>query len=135
MPLSPNTNTPGLVLVSKGTGQNDSVWAALILPYTYSVSGTLAVPSGATNYLPPFFVPGNMQLLSVIGMTRSGSLTLEIQYNGSNIGGLTGLTIDTTPSTNSPTDQVNGNAGDYFAPVITSVSGADGLSLTFFFQV
>ena len=136
MPVTPNTSIAGQLLSSRGTGQNDSVWVSLTLPYTYSVSGTLAVPSGATNFLPPFFSPGGMQLLSVIGMTRSGSLTLDIQQNGSGIAGLTGLAISNTPSTNSPTNQVTASPGDYFAPVITAISGTpDGLSLSFYFQI
>jgi len=144
MPDIPNTGSNGLVLTSVGNGSNASVWASsaptsLTLPYTYSVSGTLYVPSGSANYLPPFFfpVPSNqtVTLVSVIGMVRSGSCDLSIDKNGTGITGLTGLTFSTSASTHTPTSTVTVADNDYFAPVISSVSSADGLSLTFYFKI
>src|ERR1035437_6583762 len=58
IPNIPNTNTAGQVLTSKGDGQNGSYWAGgnsgkIRFSQTYSVSGALAVPRGASNFLPP----------------------------------------------------------------------------------
>ena len=102
---------------------------------TYSVSGVLQVPSGATGYLPPFFMPvGGSQgiaLFAVRYMVRSGSATMNIQHNGSNIA--TGLSVTTTATTTSLLQAVANN--DTFQPVLTAVSSADGLSCSFYFQV
>jgi len=139
----PNTNTRGSFLSSVGNGTNASVWASspvvLTLPYTYSVSGILAVPSGYINYLPPFFFPvpsgQTVTLVSVIGMVRSGSCTLSIDKNGAGITGLTSLSFTNSPSTHTPTSTVTVSNNDYLAPVISAVSSADGLSLTFYFKI
>jgi len=139
----PNTNTRGSFLSSVGNGTNASVWASspvvLTLPYTYSVSGILAVPSGYINYLPPFFFPvpsgQTVTLVSVIGMVRSGSCTLSLDNNGAGITGLTGISFTNSPSTHTPTSTVTVSNNDYFAPVISAVSSADGLSLTFYFKI
>ena len=143
MPDIPNTGNNGLVLTSVGNGSNASVWTSsplvLTLPYTYSVSGLLAVPSGYINYLPPFFFPvpsvQTVTLVSVIGMVRSGSCTLSIDKNGAGITGLTGLTFTNSATSHAPTSTVTVANNDHFAPVISAVSSADGLSLTFYFQV
>jgi hypothetical protein len=102
---------------------------------TYSVSGVLSVPSGATGYLPPFFMPvasgQSISLYAVIYEVRSGSCVIEIQHNGSNIA--TGLAVGTSPTETAVSATVANN--DTFQVVITSVSGADGLSCSFYFSV
>ena len=148
MPNVPNTSRPGLIYTSVGNGQNSGYWA--LLPsiadsydgQTYSVSGLLAVPSGATNYLPPFFYPvyptNTVTFLGVIGLVRGGtSVTLNVQQNGSTITGLSGTTFTTSSSgLLAPTSATTVNNLDYFAPVITAISGTpDGLTLTFVFQI
>lgn len=143
MPNIPNTNTAGQSLVSVGNGTNASRWTSspvvLTLPYTYSVSGTLAVAFYEVDYLPPFFFPvpsgQTVTLVSVIGMVRSGSCTLSIDKNGAGITGLTGLTFTNSATSHAPTSTVTVANNNYFAPVISAVSSADGLSLTFYFQV
>lgn len=108
---------------------------------TYSVSGSLAVPSGATNFLPPFFMPvpagQTVNLVSVIGVVNGGtSVTLDVTQNGSGVTGLTGLTITTSPSSAGPTSATAVANNDQFAVVITAISGTpDGLSLSFYFDV
>jgi len=112
------------------------------LPYTFSVSGPLAVASNGTNYLPPFFWPvpsgQTVQLISVVGMTRSTSTTttIDIYKNGSTVTGLTGLSITSSPSTTTLSSPLSVSNNDYFQPKITAIGGTpDGLSLTFFFKV
>lgn len=138
MPNVPNSNQPGLFLAAKGSGQNDSRWS--VLPYedrTYSLSGTLGLPSGATNFLPPFFksvAPGNsVSLIAIRCVLRAGTATFSINQNGTAVPGLSAVSVTTTASYVTPTVAVNVVDGDLFAPVCTAVSGADGLSLTFIF--
>ena len=144
----PSTNSQGYVLTSKGDGSGGGYWVApstLITgaktrydDYTFSVSGTLAVPSGATNFLPPFFKVlqsgETATLVSVRYMVRAGTATISINQNGSGATGFTGLSVTTTPTSTTPTP-VTVTSGDYFAPVITAVSGSDGLSCTLTFAV
>ena len=129
-------------------GQPPNAWAmqisALPVPViptfqtsqTYSVSGTLAVASGATNYLPPFFVPveagREVDMFGVVGMVRSGSAVIAIQKNGSTLGS---ISVSTTPSLLLLSGSPIVSSLDYFAPVISSVSSADGLSLSFLFTM
>jgi hypothetical protein len=102
---------------------------------TYSVSGTLVVPSGATGYLPPFFMPvatgQSIRLYAVIYEVRSGTATINIQHNGSNIA--TALAVSSSPATTSVSASVANN--DTFQVVITAVSSADGLSCSFYFTI
>lgn len=136
---APFTTTAGLFLQSLGDSQGSSVWGT-IDTYdndTYSVSGTLAVPSGATNYLPPFFkvFPSNVTytLIGIEAMVRSGSCTISIDQNGSAVSGLSAVSVTTSATTTNATSPASVTSGDYFSPVITAVSLADGLSLTFIF--
>jgi hypothetical protein len=105
-----------------------------VISQTYSVSGPLTEADGASYYLPPFFMPVEpgftLKLTSVIGMVRSGSLTLDVRQNGLSVGS---LSVTTSPSSSTINSVVSEN--DYFQPVIASVSSADGLSLSFYFTV
>ena len=102
---------------------------------TYSVSGVLSVPSGATGYLPPFFMPvasgQSISLYAVIYEVRSGTCDINIEHNGTAIA--TGLAVSATPTETAVSAQVANN--DTFQVVITSVSAADGLSCSFYFEV
>lgn len=156
MPNIPNTSTAGLVLTSRGTGLNDSVWSSVgTAQYydsqTYSISGLLAAwSSGASNYLPSFFYavqPGQtVTLAGVCGMVHGGtSITYSVYRGtggvalpGSSIGGLTGLTASTSVPTSltAPTSTVTLGTLDYFNIQITGISGTpDGGTVTFVFQV
>ena len=101
------------------------------ISHTYAVSGTIVVPSGGTGYLPPFFMPSACTLLGVMTKVRSGSLTLDIQQNGSNID--TGIAVTTSATFTAISETVAAN--DSFQPVVTAVSSADGLSCAFYFEV
>lgn len=134
MPLVRNTTTAAMTWKSGGTGQNDGHWEAVSFNDSkdYAVSGVLSIASGGTAYLPPFTYPNVATLLYVVAFVRAGSITLDIEQNGSGIGGLTGLAVDTTPTQFTPTSTTVA-VGDEFAPVIDSVDDADGLSLSFVF--
>ena len=98
---------------------------------TYSVSGPLAVANGATNYLPPFFVPVNegMQLTTVRTLLRAGSVTFNLLRNNNVVAtGITASQIATSTTVNIPVAD-----NDAFRLVLTSVSGADGLSASLYF--
>ena len=142
MPNIPNTTQNGLAVVSVGDGLNSTIfWTGNSHPMTYAVQGLLAVPSGATNFLPPFFLPvpvgQTWTLVGVRAMVRGGtSATFNIQHNGTTIGGLSGIVVTTTAGTSTPTVGEAILDGDYLAPVITAISGTpDGLSMSFYFQV
>ena len=102
---------------------------------TYSVSGTLVVPSGATGYLPPFFMPvgtgQTVSLYAVIAEVRAGSCVVNIEHNGTAIS--SGLAVSTTPTETAVSATVANN--DTFQVVITAVSSADGLSCSFYFEL
>lgn len=113
----------------------------LRLPHTYSVSGTLAVPSGGTNFLPPFAVPvpsgKTVKLVAARIWVRSGTATLSINKNGSALSGLSALSITSTPTTFTATGTGSDNTMadmDQIAPVISAVSSSDGLSCTLYFD-
>lgn len=105
------------------------------LPFSYAVSGTLSVPSGATGYLPPFYWPvpagQTVTLEAVRYSVRSGTATMNIQHNGSNIS--TGIAVSATPATTTVVASVANN--DSFQPVLTAVSSSDGLTVSFYFSV
>jgi hypothetical protein len=122
---------------SGGTGQNDGHWEQVSVNDTkdYSVSGTLAVASGATNYLPPFNYQNAGTLVAILVKVRAGSCTLDINQNGSGVGGLTALAVSDSWTTYFPTDVTAVAVGDEFAVVLDSVDSADGLSCDFVFAV
>ena len=119
-------------------------------PHTYSVSGTLGLPSGATNYLPPFFVPVQqgqyVALTSLRAIIHGGtSATLNIQHgvwNGTSgitwttITGLSGIVVYqyTTPAAclYTPTNPEVFADGDLLAVVVAGLTASpDGLTVTF----
>jgi hypothetical protein len=104
------------------------------LSHTYAWTGTVVVPSGATGYLPPFFMPvasnQSTGLYAVVTLLRAGTCDLNIEHNGSVIGA---TTASTTPTFMFIGAVVANN--DTFQPVVTSVSSADGLTVSFYFAV
>lgn len=110
-------------LVSTGFGS---------VSHTYAVSGTLVVPSGATGFLPPFYMPANQGVtcFNIRCAVRSGSCTVNAQHNGVTF---STIAVTTTP-TDHPVSVVVAN-DDSFQPVITAVTAADGLSFSFYFSV
>ncbi len=111
------------------------------LPFAYAVSGLLAVPSGATNFLPPFAFPipsgQSAKLVGIFAQVRGGtSVTLAVEQNGAAVSGLSAVTVTTTGTYTAATTPPSVANDDLFAPVIASISGTpDGLSLTLYFDV
>lgn len=107
----------------------------LRIPHTYAVGGTLAVASAGTNFLPPYYVPvpsgQRARLYAVRYKLRAGTATISVNKNGSNFGSLGALGATTTAQSAAPTAGQALADGDELAPVLSAVSGADGLSLTF----
>ena len=141
----PSTNAQGYILFSKGDGSGSGVWGSpstltktRYVTHTFAVSGTLAVASGATNFLPPFFMElapaETATLVSVRCMVRAGTATLNFQQNGATATGFGSIAVSTTPASTTPTPVAIAN-NDYFAPVLTAATGADGLSCTATFAV
>lgn len=142
IPNIPNTTQNGLAVVSVGDGQNSTVFSpGKYLNRDYAVSGLIAVPSGATNYLTPFFQSVLLgQTISLVGVwcvVRAGtSVTLTIDHNGTAVGGLSGISVTTTKGYTAATNPESVIDGDLFAPVVTAISGTpDGMTVSFVFQV
>lgn len=114
------------------------------ISHTWTIS-TPAVPSGATAYIPPFFVSLPVgQTATIYGARhriRGGtSATWTISHGtpdaGSTVTGLSGIASTTTPAT---TTASGGNTlanGDAVQLVLSAVSGSpDGLTVTVFLDV
>ncbi len=120
-----------MLTTSEATGSGSNTFA---MSKSYSITGTLAVASGATNYLPPFFVPvltaQTTTLTAVRHVLRAGTANINIQQNGITIGSISPTTTATTTAFSASLSE-----DDEFAPVITSTTTADGLSLSFYFTI
>ena len=147
MPNVPNTNTRGQILTSVGTGQNDSYWddansGTIRIGRTYCVQDVLATASGGTDYIPHFEVPVPPgQTVTFIGISTSvralngGTVTAEIDQNGSAVAGLSAVTVTASETETDATNPVACADGDLFAPVLTVTGDPDNLSMTFIFDV
>lgn len=96
-------------------------------PHTWTVQGSIAIPSGDTDFIPPFFVPvpagATVTLKRARYKINSGtSATMKLQKNGSDVSGYTGLSVTTTAAqtVNDATFVDN----DVLALVVTAVSGS-----------
>lgn len=93
----------------------------------YTVPDEIKVPSGATDFLPPFIIAlrtgQTAKIVKVVHEIGSGtSATVKIQKNGSDLEGFTGITVKAEKKTTDPADQSVAD-GDAIAPVVTAVSG------------
>jgi hypothetical protein len=107
--------------------------------HTFAVQGEIKVPSGDTDFLPPFFVSlasaQTLKLVKARYVINSGtSVTCKLQANGADITGFTGISVTTTPGETDPTD-VNLADNDRLALVVTAVSGTPkNLSFSLVFE-
>jgi hypothetical protein len=142
-PVSSAAPSTNYVLLWNGSEWVPTATATVVIRVgnSYSVSGLLAVASGATNYLPPFFAPvpagQTVKFAGIYAVVRSAtSVTVSINQNGSGVTGVTAVVVTTTAGFTAATTPPTVSNGDEFVPVISSVSGTpDGLSITFFFDV
>lgn len=107
---------------------------------TFSISGLIAVPSGATNFIPPFFEPVDSGVTKkIIGVrceVRGGtSATFAVNQNGSPVSGLSSVTASTAAAYTAATVPPSVTDGDVFAIVVASISGTpDGLTVSLIFE-
>jgi hypothetical protein len=130
VPNIPNTNGPGYVFVSAGSGQNQGFWIPWTDEKDYAIGGTLVATTSLSTTPVPHQLALNGQLLSVSPFTLSGTCVIDIQQNGSGITGLTSLSVSSTPTTYTPTNPTYVAVGDLLGPIIDSVSSAVGLGVT-----
>ena len=126
-----------MTLLNLSQGSTDPVTIAI--PHTYAVSGLLAVASGATNYIPHFFMPVPPgQTCALIGVrcmirTPSDSATVSVSQNGTGITGLTSISVTNSPATTYLASFVDVFDNDHFGVAVTAIGTApDGLSVTFY---
>jgi len=106
--------------------------------HSYLVSGSIAVPSGQTDFIVPFtvqFASGQTANLVTArySINAGTSVTLDVTRNGSNITGYTGISVTTTPATTTQTQALTSD--DELAIVISGVSGSPfNLSFTLFIE-
>lgn len=109
------------------------------VPHTWAITGSIAVPSGDTDYIPPFFIPvpsgQTANLVAARYRINSGtSATVKLQQNGVDIGGYTGLSVTTTPT--STTSSVALADNDLLALIVTAVAGTPkNLSFTVYLDL
>lgn len=94
--------------------------------HSWTVGGDIAVASGDTNYIPPFFVMNatgqTVSLARVRHRINSGtSATCDIEVNGTPV--IEDIDVTTTTTTTDPAD-IELSDGDEVALVVTAVSGS-----------
>ena len=130
MPNVPNTNSPGYVFVSAGSGQNQGFWIPWTDEKDYAIGGTLVATTNLATTPPPHQLALNGQLLSISPFTLSGTCTIDFQQNGTGITGLTSLSVTSTPTTYTPTNTTMVAIGDLMGPIIDTISSGVGLGIT-----
>lgn len=132
----------GRVYVSDGAAWVD-ILAVLAVPTTvtfaiertWAIGGTIAVPSGDTDFLIPTTLSEITNEVTVLDRVRysinSGtSVTFKLQVGGVDAAGFTGLSATTTPTLTNPADVAIADL-DRLAPVVTAVAGTPkNLSVT-----
>jgi hypothetical protein len=114
-----------------------SVAQAVIVPHTFAIAGEIKVPSGDTDFIPPFFVKvpagQSMKLCSCRYKINSGtSVTAKLTINGSDATGFTSMSVTGTAAETDPTDITLAD-NDLIALVVTAVSGTPkNMSFTLF---
>lgn len=141
MPLIPATTQPGMILTSKGDGQNSSYWAAGN-DGSFQITKSYVILGPVANYTFPRFtmsVPSGqiVGLVAVVAVLSAGTITVDVKQNGSGITGLTAVSVSTTstgyvaPTTN-PTPVAD---LDYFQITTSSTSSTGDLTVDFVFAI
>ena len=141
MPNLPNTNTPGLVLLSDGNGQNGGYWGES-QGGMFTITKSLLIVGPIVNYTYPRFtmaVPAGQSddLVAIIAVLSAGTVDVDVLQNGTGIPGLTSVAVSGTstgyvnPTTN-PTPVLD---LDYFQITASSSSGTGDLTIDFVFEI
>jgi hypothetical protein len=134
-----NTRTGAVVLNSSDVAAALPSSVVTALPnftntYTWSISGTLAVASGATNYIPPFYASVDsgvtVKVIGVRYVCRVGTVTVALNQNGSAVSSMSALSCTSSVTHTSAGTPPSVADGDVFAIVLSSPSSADGLTVT-----
>ena len=148
-PATPATMTIYYATDTAATSFYDGVAWQQVSPYTrrethiYAVGTSIAVASGATNYLPPFpvSVPTSttLVLVNVYAFLRTGTASIQLNHNGAAMTGFgtSGvIAVTSTPTLFTPSGgSISMADADLIAPVVNSVgSTPDGLTLAFRFD-
>lgn len=150
IPYASAANTPARLakgtadqFLSMNAGATAPEWvtptAVFYTTHTWAISGTIAVPSGDTDFLVPMFVGEGANEVVVLDKVRykinSGtSATFKMQVNGGDATGFTGLSATTTAATTDPADVALTDL-DVLVPVVTAVSGTPkNLTITAFLK-
>lgn len=144
-PDTPSTQKLGDT-ASTGTGDNPAredhkhaMPGPITLPYTFVVSGDIAVASGDLDFINPFFVPSSagytVKIKSCRHKINSGtSATVKLQTDGADLTGFTGIVVTTTATTTNPSDLFLAS-DTRLALVVTAVSGTPkNLSFTVYLE-
>lgn len=120
----PSGAVVGAVAVSDASG--NIAWQEFPEFKSWTVYGTIAVPSGDTNYIPPIFVNvpawNTLSLVKCRYVIHTGtSVTFDLQRNGASITGFTGLSATTTAATTTGSQALAND--DLIQPVVTAISG------------
>lgn len=123
--------TDGQVLTARSSATNgvqfETLTKTVRLPHTWAIPGSVAVASGDTDYIIPFFIPvPATQTVTVVGaryrINSGTSATVKLQKNDVDVAGFTGISVTTTSATTS--GSVALADGDKLALVVTAVSGS-----------
>lgn len=93
--------------------------------HTFSIQGEIKVPSGDTDFIPPFFVSlatgqtGNI-VKARYKINSGTSATCKITKNGSDLSGYTGISVGTTAAETTGAQAIADN--DLIGLVVTAVS-------------
>ena len=108
--------------------------------HTYAITGEVAVPSGQTDFIIPFFVSlaggQTAKLVKARHQINAGtSVTADLELNGTPAAGFSGISVTTTPTDTDPADVVLAD-NDELALVVTAVSGTpENMTFTIFLEM
>lgn len=139
-PGSPTTgqqyynSTDGASYVYSGSAWQKMSKHVFRTTHTWTIPDAIAVPSGDTDFIPPFFISlATGQTANVVKaryiISSGTSATVKIQKNGADLTGYTGISVTSTAASTTSTQSVADD--DRLALVVTAVSGSPkNLSLT-----